>query len=830
MEYGNVEPKLGRPSVVKGFKKLAELRMFLDEDRDGTVDDEPAICEKWKWGEGEGGERLGAIIMVKTRDYKGSEEVSERTPLELAWFPQGSEKPGNWEANLTITSNPEKIRIYLDRAADEKSVLGDKSTTLGIHNYSYLENALDKEGMVRLWMEAVDYPQKYDGSDACVDLQLSFTDLRFESSSHEPTVQKMQLRIAPWIMASDLDATHKVFARVDEGGDNALAEAIKNWVGSKNFSALMAEEGQSKKGFMRDIGKCGYAAAPGISQIVIHKNLDARNLRMALRIDDAKDAPAGTTEQPKGKKRSVSQDNGGNLLVSPPLPEYPYGRIVYGGKLNGWRPNAADFYHAQLLQSPISMDSTWLDVGHIDEMLSFVRCEDGSYRALLMSPRLAYIMLRPLAGRQITGPSAIIDWATSVNDEMIRAGEYNRKKLQDRLETFPVPTDPPDPEMYGTDAIELVKFEEKPACPKADAKIFPAVTDTFVVFRVKSGHVIVAKGCLGENYDQLKKKYDVELRKPDKAELPFAQVRVQTRRFLQNFEGKILETLSIAQPPLDKARQKLEEIGFKDKIIEVPVLLRRSGGGLVGLTADSVNMLVLAKGNSCRCLVPKPFGPTSKGQYVYEEYLRGILNRLGIEYKIMADDAFHALDGEIHCGTNQIPEPLSEDLRKWWKTRPQPVEKPAPLPERKKLKGILRVSLDGEPQVDQHECIITMNENYANRKVDFPVEGYEDEVDERPEDNVFICKMELGKDMGLVTDKKLVYDATIGQIKNQKNVGDLMNKNKLKFIQPEMPADNIHVINIQLTKIEEPEPEEEIEPIVDDQGPPPAPPPMGEKE
>jgi hypothetical protein len=297
-------------------------------------------------------------------------------------------------------------------------------------------------------------------------------------------------------------------------------------------------------------------------------------------------------------------------------------------------------------------------------------------------------MLRPLAGRQISYPSDIIAWATSVNDEMIKAGVYNKENLINRLATFPVPEEAPNPEMYGNDEIKPVGFEEAPACPTADVSFVPAVTDTFVVFRINSKDPPkdTLQTCLGDNYSQLWSSYEQNLRTLDATRFPYAQIRVQTRRFLQNFENEILETLDIAQPALDEARKKLEELGFKDKIIEVPVLLRKVGNQVVGLTADSINMLVLAQDNSCRCLVPKPFGPTAKGQYVYEVYLEKMLKQLGVDYKILPDDAFHVQDGEIHCGTNQLPMPLKEERCKWWVIRPKQAKMPTPLPKKPEKK------------------------------------------------------------------------------------------------------------------------------------------------
>ncbi len=55
--------------------------------------------------------------------------------------------------------------------------------------------------------------------------------------------------------------------------------------------------------------------------------------------------------------------------------DYVFGRIIYGGAGSGNnRPDAAirEFLGAQGIQDPIEVDTTWLWVGHVDEVVSFV--------------------------------------------------------------------------------------------------------------------------------------------------------------------------------------------------------------------------------------------------------------------------------------------------------------------------------------------------------------------------------------------------------------------------------------------------------------------------
>ncbi len=82
--------------------------------------------------------------------------------------------------------------------------------------------------------------------------------------------------------------------------------------------------------------------------------------------------------------------NGGNIEATPPLPDYPYGRLLAGVRV----PDAVDAtmhkLEAQGLQGPaIQIPVDWLEVGHVDEVFCFVE----SRKVLVPSPRLAYNLI-----------------------------------------------------------------------------------------------------------------------------------------------------------------------------------------------------------------------------------------------------------------------------------------------------------------------------------------------------------------------------------------------------------------------------------------------------
>jgi protein-arginine deiminase len=96
-------------------------------------------------------------------------------------------------------------------------------------------------------------------------------------------------------------------------------------------------------------------------------------------------------------------DRFGNLGVSPPIrvrgKDYPFGRIFYGGPLQGQRINSRflKFLRKQSAQDPFEVDVSWLSLGHVDEVACFIPANDRrGFRLLLASPVLAMKLVRSI--------------------------------------------------------------------------------------------------------------------------------------------------------------------------------------------------------------------------------------------------------------------------------------------------------------------------------------------------------------------------------------------------------------------------------------------------
>ncbi|MCP4365610.1 MAG: hypothetical protein GY800_09980 [Planctomycetes bacterium] len=145
-----------------------------------------------------------------------------------------------------------------------------------------------------------------------------------------------------------------------------------------------------------------------------------------------------------------SLDSFGNLEVSPPCRvsgiDYPFGRIYYGdGVPPGGRrmdANLSAFLNRQQVQAPVSLNSDWLLVGHVDEFMSIVPDPSGTHgwKVLIADSFLAVSVLAGLGKQPGVDFNLHIPQYTHFNFGTVvdRVGALLTRKLN-----TPVPAVPP---------------------------------------------------------------------------------------------------------------------------------------------------------------------------------------------------------------------------------------------------------------------------------------------------------------------------------------------------------------------------------------------------
>lgn len=326
------------------------------------------------------------IMDWENQDVDTGVDVSDIAPLYLRKKPVGRAFPPGWKATLSVDKE-KMIRIFDKYSAAGKEIIGkNKGKSFNITDLSPDEH--------RLGMEATQYP------DAAFDGKVTLTLKLFNDKGTEVHSENAIVRASPWIMFNHAWQTTKVY--VVETNDNATFRGdLSATVGVPVQAAPEADYGKDR--WMQDVMEPGFSSLPKTG------SADDRNLPVALRTandrqqmgwggDDAHGNPLPATDRyPKEKLLGPnygfvqvdtpitgnSLDSFGNLECSPPLKhegtgrDYKFGRIVYGGGGREMHLKVRQFLKAQKVQEPFEIDTDWLSVGHVDEVISLPPATDG---------------------------------------------------------------------------------------------------------------------------------------------------------------------------------------------------------------------------------------------------------------------------------------------------------------------------------------------------------------------------------------------------------------------------------------------------------------------
>ncbi len=210
-------------------------------------------------------------------------------------------------------------------------------------------------------------------------------DLHLELRNGSKVFQKddIRLAVAPWMLTNNYDRTREIWAIKAPGNNDLFIAGIA-------ASGLLktVPEGSETQWFQDhvEIGFTGLPKRPTVTS--------------TFRLPYVRPTPVPPWPvEPNhllARSRGVfslgrwagsdAGDYGGNIELLAPSVSYPSGRIVIG---NTRTPELQDFLTAQRIQKPFTIDTEWLAVGHVDEIIAII----DQNRIAIASPRKAYQLL-----------------------------------------------------------------------------------------------------------------------------------------------------------------------------------------------------------------------------------------------------------------------------------------------------------------------------------------------------------------------------------------------------------------------------------------------------
>lgn len=205
-----------------------------------------------------------------------------------------------------------------------------------------------------------------------------------------------------------------------------------------------------------------------------------------------------------GQGNANTLDSFGNLEVTPPLSangvDYPFGRIYYGGR-PGYMPVAKplfDYLAAQQIQAPFLIDTYWLCVSHVDEIMTFVPDPEAprGFRFVYTDIDLGYEILDamdPTTSLTRFAPN----WSHGYTTAGAMASDNGLRMLNEDLKALyldPILQQMTDELDLTADEIVFIPgiFEEVPGCGGYAGALVPGMANLLVANLDEGSHLFIA--------------------------------------------------------------------------------------------------------------------------------------------------------------------------------------------------------------------------------------------------------------------------------------------------------------------------------------------------
>lgn len=246
----------------------------------------------------------------------------------------------------------------------------------------------------------------------------------------EVASDQIQMGVAPWIMSSNTAPVSEIHVS-DRGENQEILQEIQQVVEPVGVTTKVTPGGTA---WMQDTTEIGYVQFPKADRL--------HQYNVALegnRSGESDEYAKSLMERDKGwfkmgEPRQLDPLNQwldwyGNLEVTPPLPDYPMGRIYYG-KAEGetLHPDLVEFLKAQKVQGPpIEIDTSWLMIRHVSEIINFIPSQTGEPLLLIVSPKAGIQLLEELDNKGYEGAAINRGLSTQTT---VRAALNNRLLIQ----------------------------------------------------------------------------------------------------------------------------------------------------------------------------------------------------------------------------------------------------------------------------------------------------------------------------------------------------------------------------------------------------------------
>jgi protein-arginine deiminase len=219
----------------------------------------------------------------------------------------------------------------------------------------------------------------------------------FDATGKKLGSARATCRVAPVLLRPATARATEVFLATGRYDNGPFVAALREALEPLAVPLTIHPAADWREMWMQDTMEVATALIPGSRMHVVLAGLrGADSFPPTLLGPDTAVAAVG---EPRGLEGGDAwADWYGNLEVSPPLAGHPEGRILYGknGRTGAaFHPDVVRFLAAQGKQAPVAIDTSWLAIKHVDEIVAFLPGPDG---------RGVVVVADPEEGLRLAGP------------------------------------------------------------------------------------------------------------------------------------------------------------------------------------------------------------------------------------------------------------------------------------------------------------------------------------------------------------------------------------------------------------------------------------------
>jgi protein-arginine deiminase len=380
---------------------LPGVDLDVDADRDGAITDADEAFEDGFSAQG------GAIFLANVDDDDADARqdwrdavvsgLDDMRDLARATVSQYPDLPANAEVKVSVGAGLEHVRIFVERDGAVSELMAPTQ------NEGLLDAASVAAGDVQLFVEGIS--TRTGDWDGTLELTLSVT-IPNEATQSDRVV----LRVSPVLFPDNTLPAKILYAmRITEfglGPNLEFFDVLRDLVPSEVEIYDVDQYTYVGDRWVQDNMQTGYQVMPTESgPFVMQTYLET------VRSTGADGLEYFVTRERIGQDygyafsggQETSLNYGGNLEITPPFGEYPFGRVLAGGGNGGslrgnpyedhMAPEQRALLGAQAQGEVIELTSEWLYVGHLDEIFQFVpnpsRSNGKDFMIVFASPELA---------------------------------------------------------------------------------------------------------------------------------------------------------------------------------------------------------------------------------------------------------------------------------------------------------------------------------------------------------------------------------------------------------------------------------------------------------